>query len=100
MMDLSGVLALCRCLKISFSIISWWVWIFSHSVLDCGPFCLSLVSATAPGPLDLGWRGVHGVKVSAVALLTEALAAPGFCVLRCQRGLGSKPCYVIHRLFT
>lgn len=59
MMDLSGVLALCRCLKISFSIISWWVWIFSHSVLDCGPFCLSLVSATAPGPLDLGEGGVE-----------------------------------------
>lgn len=59
------------------------------SVLDCGPLCLSLGSVS---PSFRPFRfGDHGMKVSAVVLLTEALAAPG-CLVSCsQRDRVSKP---------
>lgn len=62
------------------------------SDLGSGPFCLSLVSVS------------HSTRpcrfFSAMVLLTEALAAPGSCVLRCQRDVGSKLCYAICELFS
>lgn len=78
--------------------------------LDFQSLCLGLWTILfisglghSPRPFRFGGAG-RGVKVSAVVLLTEALAAPGFCVgsqsPQVTERRGFKALLVIHRLFT